>query len=85
MELILGGHHKAAHIQRLVVEIIEVGHGELNRIQRKVNRSNNCVADKLAKLSHTVDDNFVIFDSIPGLLANLLAFDNTGLEGAELQ
>lgn len=61
-----------------------MGDGELNRRWRKVNRGINCVADKLAKLSHTVDENFVIYDFILGLLVNSLAFDNIGLAGAGL-
>lgn len=75
---------EVAHIQRLVVEIIEVGDGELNRRWRKVNRCNNCVADKLANLSHSANGNFVIYDSIPGLLVNLLAVDSIGLAEAGL-
>lgn len=84
LELIAGGHQEAAHIQRLVVDIIEVGGGELNVTWRKVNRLNNCVANKLAKLSHTVYGNIIIFDFIPDFLVNSLAFDNIGLAGARL-
>lgn len=46
-----------------------------------VGRKFNIVADKLANNSHVISESNVIYDSVPGFIANLLYVDGYGPAG----
>lgn len=69
-------------LQAFVHKIIEVGEGEVMVNWRKVKRSSNLVADKLAWFGNNCNGNIVIFDTVPDFLVQTMCSDGCGLTGS---
>lgn len=51
----------------------------MNTLWKKIDRELNVVADRLAKDSHIISGNSVIFETLPNNLVNLLSLYGCGL------
>lgn len=54
----------------VALDILKVGDGSLNCEWVAIDRDMNAAADTLAKVSHSIDDPFVIYNFIPDMMAN---------------
>lgn len=59
--------------------ILEIGDGEVEVSWNKINRELNAVADQLAKDSHSIIGDIVIYHIVPDILVIVLTLDGCGL------
>lgn len=71
---------EAAHpLHDQIRSVLGIGNNTLSIIWRKVNRSANRVADKLAKESLSMTEQCIVLDSLPANLCNVFNLDLTGI------